>query len=170
VDGAKFRFDPKGCPWRYPSGTLCLGGFAGYDSLLGGFQIVDQRFLLHKSLLDLALNFTATASSRKYLRPGAQSRDSGDPRPMYAGRYLTGNWRFGGFAGCDGLPGGFQIFDQRFLFNGHEEPLRVWLFESRTLLKARVVPNRSIRRPIINHTISFDLSVGGLGGGGWVRG
>jgi hypothetical protein len=38
------------------------------------------------------------------------------------------------------------------------------------LLKARVVPNRSIRRPIINHTISFDLSVGGLGGGGWVRG
>ena len=61
VDGAKFRFDPKGCPWRYPSGTLCLGGFAGYDSLLGGFQIVDQRFLFdghEESPLNLGSEFS----------------------------------------------------------------------------------------------------------------
>jgi hypothetical protein len=57
------RCDASARPWHYLSGKLCFpSGFAGYDSLLVGFEIVDKRFLLHKSLLDLGvLNFTATA-------------------------------------------------------------------------------------------------------------
>jgi len=38
--------------------TLCVGVCAGYNRLLVGFQIVEKRFLLHKTLLNLALNFT----------------------------------------------------------------------------------------------------------------
>jgi hypothetical protein len=45
---------------RYLIGNLRFIGSAGYDSLLVGFEIVDKRFLLHKSLLDLALNFSPT--------------------------------------------------------------------------------------------------------------
>jgi hypothetical protein len=48
---------PSHSSGRYLSGNLCVRGFAGYDSLFVGFQI-----LLHKSLLDLALNFSPKAS------------------------------------------------------------------------------------------------------------
>jgi hypothetical protein len=36
---------PSKCPGRYLSGNLCFRGCAG-DGFLGGFEIVDQRFLL----------------------------------------------------------------------------------------------------------------------------
>ena len=72
---------------RYFIGNLRFIGFAGYDSLLGGFQIVDKRFLLHKSLLEFGvLNFTPNRQplSRTYHGLPTTKRDLIDPPATFA--------------------------------------------------------------------------------------